>query len=430
MALVEEAHKAARLLLDHGYVRLVARAEPDAVCAAGLLGHALRRENVDFHVTWVGRLDAPALARLREERNDALVLMGLSGDAETEDAPAARKVVLDAGPSTLLGEAVLEPGGASARAPGHASLASLAYLVGVGMSKRNRDLAPLALAGALAGWRHLGGLRGLDAEVRAEALEHGALVEEPGLALHGSTLQGALAHLDAPYVAGVTGRARHVKKLVDELGLPGDAPPGAVTGQDAERLGSVLALRLLQQRAPDAAFDALFRPRMRSLQGPHTGTEAGELARLVEAGCALGRCGLAFGALWPDAQATSELHELAARAREEMVAALLRAEREARHEGKLVVADAPSAALCRPFAERLAASLVPAGRVAVALHVEGDDATLFARTLDRDADLLAAARHAAAEAGGRAAGGPSEAHLRAPAAEAGRIVKALAEALA
>lgn len=411
MPLLEEAHKAARTLLDHAYVRIIARSDPDATFAAVLLAHALRREGVDFHVSWARRLDAGVAASLAEERPDLLVAIGLSGDADAAAPPAGRRIAIDHAPAPIE---------ADARVHDDASLAGLAHLVAAGVSKRNADLAPLAVAGALAAWRHVGGWRGLDAEILQDAVASGVLQREAAMSLPGPTLLGALAQLDAPFVAGVTGRARNVKKLVTDLRLPGDAQPAALASEDGERLGSFLAARLLQQRAPDAAFDALYRPTLRALQGPHTGHEAGELARHVEAACASGRCGLAFSALWPDPAAGGECADILASTRDELVAALLRAERDARREGRLFVAEAPRAGLCRPLADRLALSLAPADCVTVVHAPDGEGAFVALRSWSVDCG------EAARRVGG--AGGAREARLWTP--DATRAVKALAEAVA
>ena len=428
MALIEEAHKAARLLLDHGYERVVAREDPDAICAAALLGHALRRENVDFHVSWLPRLDDEAARLLAEERNDATVLVGLSQDGVEGFHAGGRQVVLETGASAFAGEAFLDAAHAAEAHP-TLSLSALAQLLGVAIAKRNRDLAPLAVAGALAAHRHVGGWKGLDAEILEEAIESGVVLGEPGIALQGSTLLTSLSGLDAPFVAGVTGRARNVKKLLGDLKLNGDAPPSSVTGEDAERLGSLLALRLLGQDAPDAALDALFRPCHRALQGPHTGMDIGELARLVEAACVAGHCGLAFAALWPEPTASAELQDAAGRVREDMVAALLRAERDLRAEGTLRIVDAPNACMAGPLADRVALSFAPPRTVALARHVVPEGATFGLRAFGLDADLGKAARAAAHAAGGHAWGEPGRARAWVPAADEGRFLKALAEAL-
>lgn len=415
MPLLEEAHKAARTLLDHAYVRIIARSTPDATFAAALLAHALRREGVDFHVSWARRLDARVADALAEERPDLLVLVGLSGDAALAAPTAGRRIAIDHAAPTLDADAAVHD---------DASLAGLAHLVAAGVSKRNVDLAPLAIAGALASWRHVGGWRGLDAEILQDAVASGVVQREASMSLPGATLVGALAQLDAPFVAGVTGRARNVKKLVSDLHLPGDGQPAALAHDDGERLGSFLAARLLQQRAPDAAFDALFRPTLRALQGPHTGLEAGDLARQVEAACASGRCGLAFSALWPDPAAGGESADLLGAVREELVAALLRAERDARREGRLFVAEAPRAELCRPLADRLALSLARAECVTVVHAPEGEGAFVALRSWSGSVDCA----DVVTRAGGPSAGTAREAHLWTP--DATRALKALAEAVA
>lgn len=428
MALIEEAHKAARLLLDHSYVRILARDDPDAVCAAALLGHALRRENVDFHVSWLPRLDEANARALEEERNDATVLLGLSQDAQAGWAAGGRTVVLETTRAALPGEAVLDAAHSTESRP-EMSLSALAHLVGVAVSKRNRDLAPLALSGATATRRHLGGWHGLDAEILSESVDADILYAEPGLALHGATLLTAISTLESPFVAGVTGRARNVKKLLGELRLNGDAPPSSVAGHDAERLGSLLAVRLLTQEAPDVSLDALFRPCHRALQGPHTGMEVGEMARLVEAACVSGRCGLAFAALWPEPAAGAEVVDAASAVRDELVAALLRAERDLRAEDRLRVAEAPRAALVGALADRVAMALAPADALAVARHAAPEGVTLGLRAyLPGEADVGKAARAAAHACDGHAWGEHGRARAWVPAAEEGRFLKAMAEA--
>ena len=340
MPLLEEAQKAASLLREHAYVRILAREEGDAFCAAAVLGQALRREGIDFHVSWAPHLDAALGTAIAEESNDALVLVGLGGDAEGATPFAARRVVLDRDPRGLDADAVLAADGDPP------SLAALAHVLAVALSPRNEDLAVLALAGALARRAHVHhGLAGLDAALADDAQRSGLLARDVALGLRGPTLLAALSSLDEPAVPGVTGRARNVKKLVADLGLVAESPPGTLPPEDAERLGSVLVLKLLQHGAGDAALDALLRPRIRAHRGPHTGMDAADLAWLAESAAALGKGGLAFAALWPDEAALDELREAAHALREEMVAALLKAEREARREGRLTLVDAPRAAL-------------------------------------------------------------------------------------
>src|SRR5439155_3527027 len=145
------------------------------------------------------------------------------------------------------------------------SLAALAQLVAAALGARNADLAPLALAGALAARRHLPAAAGLDADVWRDAVASGVVSHETRLGLRGASVLAALSQADEPSLPGLTGRARAAKRTLSDLKLPFDAPANALSNADAERLGSALALKLLQADAPEVALDALFRPRLTAL---------------------------------------------------------------------------------------------------------------------------------------------------------------------
>lgn len=399
MALVEEAQAAARLLKEHAYLRVLARDDAESYCAVALLAHALRREGIDLHASW---LDAADVVDLDE--GEPVLRVGLDDAAPTLDVAS---------------------GATRARLAADASLGGLAQLVAVALAPRNADLALLAAASAIAARRHVDGLRGLDADILREAVAAGSLHDDRALALRGGTLLSALSQADEPFVPGLSGRARNAKKVVAELSLPGDAPPSALSPADVERVGSLLALRLLESGAPTRAVDALARPRIRAARGPHTGMDAADLAWLAEAAAIARKGGLAFAALWPDEAAANEVADLAAAQREEIVGALLKAEREARREGALLVVDAPRAELCAPLADRVALALAQDGSIVAARHASLDSASVALRSFGRE---LARVRDAALACGGSAVVRGSAARARVPPAEAERFLKLVAEA--
>lgn len=388
MTLVEDAQRDAKLLKEHAYVRILTRDDPDAYCATTLLAHALRRSEIDFHASFVPHLDEAQRAQLAEDADNCLLLIGFDAEHQAHVTLARDE---------------------------QASISGAAQMIAVAINPKNADLAPLAIAGAM-GARSAAAL---DAKILQDAAASGVVRQDVSLNLHGSSLLTALSQIDEPYLPGITGRARNAKKMLTELGIGSDIPPESLQPQDAQRLGDALALRLLHERAPERALDALFRTSARALRGPNTGQDAFDLARLARAAAASGRGGLAFAALWGDESAQRELGDLALALRDEIVASLLKAEHEIRREGVLSIADAPRSSACALFADRLALSFAPHG-VAIARFVEDDVATLAASSQRNEIAPAALA------VGGHAASGVA----RVPASEESRFLKLLAEAMA
>lgn len=427
MTLLEDAQRDAKLLKEHAYVRILTRDDPDAYCATTLLAHALRRSEIDFHVSYAPHLDEGRVARLAEDEDDCLVLIGFDAEVSARiprsgagnDAEASASARFQASGPGNDAEPSAEASATRTRITlprsDHASISGAAQMIAVGLHPKNADLAPLAIAGALAARS----AASHDARILEDAAASGVVRKSVTLNLHGTSLLTALSQTDEPYLPGITGRARNAKKLLTELGLSSDAPPEALSAQDSQRLGDALALRLLHERAPERALDALFRTSARALKGPNTGQDAHDLARLARAAAASGRGGLAFAALWGDEAAQRELGDLSLSLRDEMVAALLKAEHEIRREGPLSIADAPRSGACALFADRLALSFAPHG-VAIGRFVDGDVATLASSSHRNEIAPAALA------VGGHAASGVA----RVPALEESRFLKLLAEAMA
>ncbi|HEX2021475.1 MAG TPA: hypothetical protein VHH36_02090 [Candidatus Thermoplasmatota archaeon] len=91
--------------------------------------------------------------------------------------------------------------------------------------------------------------------------------------------------------------------------------------------------------------------------------------------------------------------------------------------------DAPRPSLLAPLADRHAASLAPARAVAVARCPTGGAVALAARAFGRDEPLERAFRHAAGASGAQVRADARSGHALVDAAEEGRFLKALAEAL-
>lgn len=378
MSLAEEARKAASLLADHEYVRIVARAgDGDALAAGALLALALEREGVDFHFSTISALDERALARIRDERNGLLVLVDLPEATDHDVIGLAGDVILLHDAVAADAEGALNVTAERADATGGIECASstLAFAVARAMSKRNVDLAALALAGPLAEGQHAtGGLLGLNGEFAAEAVDADALTREAGLALDGASFLEAVAQGVEPYFGGLAGRARQAQRFLKEAGVAPEDAPESLAEASAERAASALTLHLLERGAPDGALGALTAPRWRATSGVLDGETALGLARRFRAAAAAGASGAAVAWLWDREGADADLAAAERAFRESALSSLVRAERELGANGKSVLAlvEAPDAASPRGVADLASLSLAPDLVPAVAWADDGD----------------------------------------------------------
>ena len=377
-------------------MRLVAARSGDALAASAILARALEREGVGFQLTLADSLTPELADRIAAGKHAVAVAIGL-GDASADRlAPLAAGVVLvdgAHGPEDPVIAARLTAHAGRYDASSEASLSFLALLLARSLAARHLDLAPLAVAGALADRQRP--LRGLNGELASEAVETGALRATREMALDGGTMLDALAGSLDPFLPGLTGRARAAKKLLDEAGIAPDASPRALDVAAQERLVSLLALRRLEA---GLAPDDLVATRHRGADGVAPDAAAWGL----EAAALAGRPALAFG----DA---AGLLAAGAALRERVLAQALRVERDGLLlEGAVATLAVAEGDLATSLAGVAASHLAPPGARAALVRVRADGGAAFVgRATARAApdDDLGAAFAAAAKALGGAGGG-------------------------
>ncbi|MHB8605606.1 MAG: hypothetical protein ACYDCK_10170, partial [Thermoplasmatota archaeon] len=357
MTLAEEARRAATALTDAGYARIAYRAgSPDALAAAAVLAVACRRAGLGVHATALPAFDEPSLAALRLAPSETLVTIGLPF-ARGEDARGLANALVE----IHHDENAADPPNAIAVTAARigvdpnfeASCGALALGVAHALASRNGDLATLALAGATTAGQGPP-FRGINAEFLAEALEGGLAERVPrALPYDGAPLIDALTQSVAPFLPGISGRARVAKRVLDDAAVDSARVASQLTEAEDRRVASALALKLIEHAAPDAALDALSGPRHRAVRGPLAGLTVPALAERHMAAASFGRGALALAAALGDASALPALAEAEVAFRAEALAALLKLERE-RASGPFAIADAPRALAVEPLA-RLAA---------------------------------------------------------------------------
>ena len=265
-------------------VRIIGHYDCDGLTSSAILVQTLLRLGKRFHLSNVLSLAPGVIERLNREA-PALVLFTDLGSGYMDllaqlEAPAL--VVDHHLPQGEVPGNVLELNAHKAGVDGNreASAASVAFALALTLDEANRDLAPIALAGACGDRQMTGGWKGWNLEIANMATKDNYLKEKQQLPLHGASLAEALAGSLEPYLVGVSGQPTAAEEALREIGLDPTAASDGLVGEEAARLADWLALKLLEQGAGSEQCEQLFAP---SYQLPGWGCTVSELASLVDA---------------------------------------------------------------------------------------------------------------------------------------------------
>ena len=265
-------------------VRLIGHYDCDGLTSSAIQARALQRSGQRFHLTNVVALTPAVIEQLNSEA-PALVLFTDLGSGYPELLAQLKAPALVVDHHLPQGETppnVLELNAHKAGVDGNceASAASLAFALALILGEANRDLAPVALAGAWGDRMYLDGLVGWNRTIADMAVEDKYLNKTSRLPLAGETLAEALAGSLEPYLVGVSGNPAGAAEALRELEFDPAAALGELDAEGTARLADWLALKLLEQGAGKQQRAQLFAPQ---LDLPQWGCSVEELAAMADA---------------------------------------------------------------------------------------------------------------------------------------------------
>ncbi|MEM4729725.1 MAG: DHH family phosphoesterase [Thermoplasmata archaeon] len=390
-------------------VRIISHYDADGLCAAGILCRALLKRAVPFHCTIVHSLDAAAIEALRLQDYPVTIFSDIgSGYLELLEGLNKRIIVIDHhGPvrdSKTVAQLNCHLWGVNGAF--EASASSLALLFAVSLNETNWELAGLALAGSMGDRQHIGGWRGLNAEILAVAERLGYARTRRSLVMDGDTLVRALAESNEPFIRGVSGNPGGAAALVEAAGLSPAAAPGEIDPAGARALASLIALRLLKQGTPDEFVASVLVDRHYL---PGFGTDAAELSAVVNACGRLDREELGLSVCMGSREALTEAREVRRQYRSHVMKRMLelqeRGIQEMRH---IQYFYAESASMGGALAALVMNFLFPGPKPTVSLSSSGGRVKISLRgtreMTSRGLDLARAAAAAARRCGGQGGG--------------------------
>ena len=234
-AFLSDASEAAGLIskcaIENGFIHVISHLDADGLAAAGVIAKALLRLGADFRVRIEQWVDEKIVGEVTSDKPALTILTDLGSgylDVLNKHLSDHQIVVLDhhqpvgeAGANVLQVNPHLNGIDGSRETSG----AGVAYFVARALSQKNRDLAAIAVVGALGDLqdkydqRTLGGL---NERIIEDAVAAGLLKVEKDLMFFGREtrpIHKALAYTTSPFIPGISGEEDKSLALLVSLGI-------------------------------------------------------------------------------------------------------------------------------------------------------------------------------------------------------------------
>ena len=271
MALRKSVEKAAEIVKEHAYARVISHYDADGITSAGIICNALLRRDIQFHTTIVSKLDRSFIQGLDED----LIIFCDMGTAQSdlimEYLNKKDVIIIDhhvplAAPPISLESSVVLINPSSSRTDEERGMeneigdgicaAGLSYLMARCMAddkKANLDLAGLAVAGTLGDKLELN--KGINKLIVDEAIKEGVISVKKGLKLGDGKIRELMLFSTEPYIP-LAGKGEWVDAFLSKVGIDGDKNVSDLGKGEEKRLSDAL-FSLLQEHNPEISEGAL-----------------------------------------------------------------------------------------------------------------------------------------------------------------------------
>ncbi len=215
------------LSLDKKPVKVVSNYDSDGLSAAAILTYALKRENIKFSLSIIKQLNNDIINELAYEDYYCYIFADLGSGAVSslEKALKGKYVfILDHHkPEKKETEFIqVNPHLFNVDGSKEVSAAGVSYFFAKTLNDDNKDMAHIALVGAIGDVQEDKGFYGLNKEILKDAIDCNKIEIKNGLRMFGMqtrALHKVLAYSTDPYIPGVTGSEKNALRFLEELGI-------------------------------------------------------------------------------------------------------------------------------------------------------------------------------------------------------------------
>jgi len=249
-----------------GQVRIISHLDSDGICSAAILSKAFSRAGVSHQISIVPQLSNELLKQLARTNNSRILFsdVGSSHTALIQKYFEPEKVlVLDHhkpnGTGTFLH---INPHFFGIQGGREICGAGICYLFAKELSDQNKDLAYIAVIGAIGDSQEKNGLVSFNKDILNEALDLGQIKTSKGLRIFGAStkpLSKSLEHCFDPFIPNVSGSAQGTREFLDRIGLKGHLKLRDLDKQEMKKLVDGIIENRRDQKNPGDVLGTRYR---------------------------------------------------------------------------------------------------------------------------------------------------------------------------
>jgi RecJ-like exonuclease len=210
-------------------LKIISHLDADGISSASILKSAFERENLNFSISIIKQLDKKFLEELKNENSEVLIFTDLASSSISLISNLPQEVfvldhhILEENYELFLDKITIVNSLIYDLDPNEICGSGLTYLFAKELNEKNKDLAHLAIIGAIGDIQEENGnFKGLNLEILKDAISTRKLKKEKSLRLFGANtrpLHKALEYSTDLHIPGITGSEPNAKLLIEKLNL-------------------------------------------------------------------------------------------------------------------------------------------------------------------------------------------------------------------
>ncbi|MCD5425473.1 MAG: DHH family phosphoesterase [Methanosarcinaceae archaeon] len=246
----------ANIITQHNFARIISHDDADGLTSAGILAQALRRQNIQFHVTITSRLDEKIIELVNNSTEDGdIVIFCDMGSGQPKLIENIKQPVLIIDHHQITGKtpakAMINPLLFGIDGATEICASGTTYLVAKAMNSNNIDLVGLAIVG-LVGDKQL--FKSANEYILNDAIQSNAISIKKGLKIGSGNIVDILSYSIEPYL-DTTGNPQKTKEFLDSIDIHGHIED--LDEKQIKKLATSITLKLVENASLEAIDDLI-----------------------------------------------------------------------------------------------------------------------------------------------------------------------------